>query len=179
MGRSRRHWAALVALGLAFAFASDCAAGSASLSATVVGPATVQSNDAGFFSLTITNGGTSTAHGVAFSVGFPDNPSLETNGTDSCPVAPVGDGSGHLVATIGDVAAGDFVTCTFGFGSLTGPATIHNPWTVSSTDGGSASGEHDVTIDAPGSPPGSPFNDDKADAAPLASESGSLSERTD
>jgi hypothetical protein len=46
MGRPLRHWAAaLVAVGVAFVFASDRAEGSASLSATVVGPATIQSTD--------------------------------------------------------------------------------------------------------------------------------------
>jgi len=178
MGRSSRHGAVLVALGLAFVFASDRAAGSASLSAAVVGPATIQSNDFGVLSLTITNGGDATAHGVAFSVGFPDNPSHETNDTVGCPVAVTGDGNGHLVATIGDLAAGESVTCTLGYGSLTGPATIHNPWSVSSTDAGSASGEYDATIDVPGDSPSAPFNDDRADAAPLASGNGTLKERT-
>ncbi|HEY2776463.1 MAG TPA: hypothetical protein VGI77_01035 [Gaiellaceae bacterium] len=177
--RCPRHWAVLAALALAFAFASDRAAGSASLSASVVGSATIRTNDFGFFSLTITNGGDATAHNVAFDIGYPDNPSLEGNAGGSCPADVVGGAPGHLVATIGDLTAGDSVTCTFEYLADTGPATIHNPWSVSSTDAGSATGEHDVTIDAPGASPTAPFNDDKADAAPLASGSGTLKERTD
>ena len=42
-----------------------------------------------------------------------------------------------------------------------------------------SSGESDVTIDAPGASPSAPFNDDKADASPLASGNGTLKERTD
>ena len=187
--KSPRHWAAVVvALGVAFAFASDRAAGSASLAATVRGPATIQTNDFGFFTLTITNGGNATAHNVAFDVGFPDEASgIETHDGSSfaCP-ATLSFNAGHAFATLGDIAAGASVNCTLGFGSGTGSATLHHPWIVTSTDAGSPSGEYDLTIDAAGVPPGAPFNDDRANAAALASGNAtdgggraSVKERTD
>jgi Ca2+-binding RTX toxin-like protein len=183
MGRSLRHWAVVsVALGLAFVFASDRAAGSASLSASVVGPATIQSGDSGFLSVTITNAGDATAHGVSFLVGFPDAPTLESNTGAACPVAVSG-GS----AAIGDLDPGATVTCTLAFTADDGQATLHHPWSVSSTESGvGPTGEYDVTIAAPGAPPGVPFNDDKADAVALATGNAldgdgraSVTERTD
>jgi hemolysin type calcium-binding protein len=183
MGRSLRQSAAVfVAVGVAFVFASDRAAGSASLSATVAGPATIQSNDSGFISVTITNGGDATAHNVSFVVGFPDVPTLESNTGAACP-AVVSGGS----ASIGDLAPGATVTCTLAFTADAGPATLHHPWSVSSTESGvGPTGEYDVTVDAVGAPPGGPFNDDKAGAAALATGNAmdgggraSITERTD
>jgi Ca2+-binding RTX toxin-like protein len=172
----------LVAVGVAFVFASDRAAGSASLSASVVGPATIQSNDAGFLSITITNAGDATAHNVSFLVGFPDVPALESNTGAACPVTVSG-GS----ANIGDLDPGATVTCTLAFAAHDGPATLHHPWSVSSTESGvGPTGEYDVTIDAPGAPASVPFNDDKTDAADLATGNAmdgggraSIEERTD
>ncbi|HST14202.1 MAG TPA: hypothetical protein VLJ44_05050 [Gaiellaceae bacterium] len=182
LGRSPRYCAVVAGLVLAFAFASDRAAGSASLSATVAGPATIQSSDSGFISVTITNAGDATAHNVSFLVGFPDVPALESNTGAACPV--VVDGGS---ATLGDLAPGATVTCTLAFTALDGPATLHHPWSVSSTESGvGPTGEYDVTIDAPDAPPGVPFNDDQADAADLATGNAmdgegraSITERTD
>jgi Ca2+-binding RTX toxin-like protein len=182
VGRHLRFAAAVAALGAAFVFASDRAAGSASLSASVAGPATLGSDDTGFFSLTIANAGDATAHEVSFAVGFPDVPTLETSTGAACPAA-VTDGS----ATLGDLAPGATVTCTFAFAALDGPATLHHPWSVSSTESGvGPTGEYDVTVAAPGASPGVPFNDDKADAAALATGNAidadgraSVTERTD
>ena len=183
MGRPLRHWAAaLVAVAVAFVFASDRAEGSASLSASVVGPATIQSNDSGFMSVTISNAGDATAHDVSFLVGFPDVPTLESNTGAACPVV-VSDGS----ATIGDLAPGATVTCTLAFAAQVGPATLHHPWSVSSTETGvGPTGEYDVTVADPGAPPVVPFNDAKAAAADLATGNAmdgdgraSITERTD
>jgi hypothetical protein len=166
LGRSPRHWAVDVALVLAFVFASDRAAGSVSLTATVAGPATIQSDGSGFISISVTNAGDATAHDTSFLVSFPDVPALESNAGAMCPVAVSGDGGS---ATLGDLAPGATITCTLAFTAHDGPATLRHPWTVSSTESGAGpSGEYDVTVATPGAAPSVPFNDDKADAAALA-----------
>ena len=144
------------ALALFGAVAPDSHAASAVIGAAVSGPGSADYNTVVAFTLTISNSGDATAHNVSFSVGFPDNPTLESNENVICPVSTSGDGMGHLVGTIGDLAAGTSVSCTFNVLTNAG-GVVHHPWTVTSSDGGAASGEYDLTANpAPPPPPPPP-----------------------
>ena len=124
--------------------AANPAVAAGTIGADVSGPSNADYNTVVGFTLTITNTGDATAHNVAFSIGFPDNPPLESNEDVSCSVSTAGDGAGHLVGTIGDLAAGASVACTFNV-RINGAGALHHPWTVTSSDAGTVSGEYDLT----------------------------------
>jgi uncharacterized protein DUF11 len=124
----------------------------ASLSASANGPSELGPQVRGSFTITVSNSGDATAHGVQLSISFPNVPSNENNDGGSCPDPCLGNGHGSLVATIGDLAPGASLVFTLGFGTH-GQGTLNHPWTLSSTDAGSVSGTYSLIVDAPPPPP--------------------------
>lgn len=122
------------------------------LAATVTGPATIPTSSQVSFTVTVSNTGDATAHGIVFTVGFPDTPNENWDG-GSCPIG--GDGAGNLTGSVPDLEPTGSFSCFVLVSNIhQGGIVYHHPWTVSSADSGSVSGEYDLTADTP--PPGPP-----------------------